>query len=101
MKGNNTFFQHCKLDFMPIFRLIFCWFDKMSVTKAAFHNQVSKAAAIKVYRHLREICLTVVRHDAAPIGGNGDIVEVDESHLFTRKYHRGRLLRRQMGFWWC
>ncbi|KAF9823924.1 hypothetical protein SFRURICE_013461 [Spodoptera frugiperda] len=29
------------------------------------------------------------------LGGTNDVVEIDETHLFSRKYHRGRLLRRQ------
>jgi len=40
----------------------------------------------------------VEHHDARQIGGPRDIVEVDETHLFTQKYHRGRGLRHQV---WC
>jgi len=39
----------------------------------------------------REIC-HIEYHSEAKIGGHGNIVQIDESHLFTRKYHVGRIL---------
>ncbi len=38
-------------------------------------------------------------HDGQQVGGPGDIVEVDESHLFNKKYGRGRNLKRAI--WVC
>ncbi|KAI5639423.1 ISXO2-like transposase domain-containing protein [Phthorimaea operculella] len=35
------------------------------------------------------------------IGGDSDVVEVDETHLYTRKYQRGRILRNQVWAFGC
>ena len=92
----NTLFDKSHLTFVTTFKLAYCWFLKMTVSNAAAHCEITVKAAIKFYHKLRRACLTMVNHDPFPIGQNGDIVEVDESHLFTRKYHRGRILKRQM-----
>lgn len=40
-------------------------------------------------------------HDRQMLEGDFDVVEVDETHLYTNKYHRGRLLRRQIWSFGC
>jgi hypothetical protein len=54
---------------------------------------------VDFYSFLRESAHTIVSHDALQIGGPRDIVEVDESHLFVKKYGRGRNLKRSI--WVC
>jgi len=67
----------------------------MNVTKASYHCQVSNHTAIEFYQKMREICFITVQHDKFQIGGSDDIVEVDETHMYTRKYHVGRLLQQR------
>ncbi len=63
------------------------------------HAQVSEPTAVDFYNFLRESAHTIVARDTVQIGGPGDIVEVDESHLFVKKYGRGRNLKRSI--WVC
>jgi hypothetical protein len=51
------------------------------------------------YNFLRESAHTIVAHDAVQIGGPGDVVEVDESQIFVKKYGRERKLKRSI--WVC
>ena len=44
----------------------------------------------------RKVCLTILEEESQPIGGEGKIVEIDESKFGKRKYHRGR---RVEGVW--
>ncbi|ODM87007.1 putative transposase-like protein [Orchesella cincta] len=53
---------------------------------------VSKDAAIDWYSFCRQICYDTVSDLDICIGGPGLHVELDESHIFKRKYNRGRQL---------
>ncbi|KAJ8945134.1 hypothetical protein NQ318_001599 [Aromia moschata] len=52
---------------------------------------LSTETAVYWYGFCRNVACAIAWHDFTPIGGNGDVVEVDESHLFKRKYNVGRL----------
>lgn len=75
---------------------MYFWFSRIRVRDAARFAEVSHVTAIQWYHYCREVCEVVRWHDAVQIGGPQDVVEVDEAHLFTNKYHRGRQLRRQI-----
>jgi hypothetical protein len=49
-------------------------------------------AGIAVYRRCRDVCLDVISSEDICTGGEGLHVEIDESHLWTCKYHRGKEL---------
>lgn len=97
----NTFFEKSHLSILKTLRLIYHFFVKDDVTRAAIEVGVSRKSAIQIYHFLREVCEITESHDRQMIGGQGDIVEVDETHLFTNKYHRGRLLQRQTWSFGC
>ena len=90
----NTFFDEIKLPILKALRLMVCWFFGIKVSKASVHCEVDGRTAVDFYSFCREVCRVVSAHDQEQVGGPGDIVEIDESHLFTRKNHRGRMLRR-------
>ena len=54
------------------------------MTDAAENAEVNKETAIDVYQWLRETCSTTLVNTDIVLGGNGVIVEVDES-LFRHK----------------
>lgn len=91
----GTFFENVHIPFVKVLRLIVFWYFRTPVTFAAVHCEVHVSTAVDFYSFCREVCRVVHGHDEQPIGGPGDIVEVDESHLFTPKYHRGRGMRRK------
>jgi hypothetical protein len=50
------------------------------VTKASENAEVSLVTAINLYQWLREVCAQrIIRDGPAQLGGNGNIVQVDES----------------------
>ncbi|ODM87571.1 hypothetical protein Ocin01_19111 [Orchesella cincta] len=50
---------------------------------------VSEHTCIKWRDTFREVCHTSIKKNSTKIGGLGKFVEVDEAHLFRRKYNRG------------
>uniref|UniRef100_A0A2A4JDY6 ISXO2-like transposase domain-containing protein n=1 Tax=Heliothis virescens TaxID=7102 RepID=A0A2A4JDY6_HELVI len=95
LKG--TFFERSNVSI----RLLLHFFRRDKVSQAARDVGVTRKTAIQIYHYLREVCEVAEAHDRDMIGGDNDIVEVDETHLYTNKYHRGRLLQRQTWSFGC
>lgn len=94
---HNTFFENVQLSFLQVTQLTVLWHFRVGVTMAAYEVNTTEKTAIYFYNYFREACRVVHEHDEQQIGGPRD-VDVDESHLFTRKY-RGRILRATEQFW--
>jgi len=77
---------------MTVLELTLYWFFQVPVCDGASQIGVSKECAIDWYNYCREVCMTVYADQDICIGGPGFNVEMDESHLWRRKYHRGDLL---------
>lgn len=89
---NNTWFENTHVSWLQVLELTLHWFLRTPVTLAAGQTGVSNECAVSWYDACREVCYKVVSSLDICIGGPGLHVEIDESHLFKRKYHRGRQL---------
>ena len=72
--------------------LLYCWSIGMSVSTAKIMMGISETTAMDYFNFLREECATKLislPQVDKQLGGPGVIVEVDESVLVKRKYHRG------------
>lgn len=94
----NTFFDKMHVSVQQTMQLMYHFFTQQKVRFAAEETGVTRKTAIQVFHYLREVMNVAEHHDATQIGGPRDVVEVDQTHLFTQKYHRGRRLRHQV---WC
>jgi transposase-like protein len=89
----NTIFEGTKVNFTSTISLAYCFINDMPVTKAAYECSVSEVTAVHVFQLFRNVCGYVVKvQNFQKIGGDGKKVEVDETHVAVRKYHRGREL---------
>ena len=60
---------------------------------------VCTQTAIDWFSYFRETCRVCEGHDFNQIGGDDDIVEVDESKIFKRKNGKGRILKKEVEKW--
>ena len=50
----------------------------------------TRSTVVDWFSFCREVCGEILERESSPIGGQGEVVEVDESKFGQRKYHRGR-----------
>lgn len=104
-QGNRTWFAsidrsgrpNSNLSIRVIILLVWCWAKNMSIkmSKEVLSPMLGndKNVFIDWFNYTREI-LTDRLRDAPPMGGPGEIVQIDESFIRgRRKYNRGRLLQ--------
>jgi transposase-like protein len=88
----NTWFEYTHNSFVTALRLTACLVHRIPVCDAAQFCGVSSHPAVDWYKFCREVCEIVVANNQHPIGGPNLFVEIDETHLGERQYHRGRHL---------
>ncbi|KAI4457871.1 hypothetical protein MML48_7g00007744 [Holotrichia oblita] len=89
----NTYIANIKLKIVGanlIIQAIHAFIDQVPVTKFMKYVNISSATAIAYYDYCRDVAAKIVWHEYEQIGGENDVVEVDETHLFRKKYNRGR-----------
>ncbi|ODM88686.1 putative transposase-like protein [Orchesella cincta] len=95
----GSFFDDVRMSWLTVWDLILHWFFQTPVIAASSQLKCGKDAAIDWYSFCREICYEIVSEMDICIGGVGLHVEIDETHLFKRKYNRGRILAAEHV--WC
>lgn len=85
----NSFFSKCRLKCHEVMHLAYLWLSKAKNETAIIHTGFSKETISDYYKYFRELVASGVILEDNMIGGEGIIVELDESKLGKRKYHRG------------
>jgi len=91
----DTHFGSSNLSFFDDLQLIYCFTEGMSVTKAIETTKTKERThgaqhVVARYQYLRAVCDRILDQEPIVIGGRGMPVMLDETHLFTNKYHSGR-----------
>ena len=77
--------------------LIYMWCYDYSAKLVCHELRLSNHTVTDYFNMLRELCFIDYPRNEK-IGGENIIVQIDESHLFTRKYHVGKVLMSEQ-FW--
>lgn len=92
----GSIFYQKNLPLSQILKMIYFFTINVQVTLASKQLNVSKTTISK-YNILYKLICSALYHEEKifdhKIGGKGSTVEVDETHLYKRKYFRGRVLK--------
>jgi ISXO2-like transposase domain len=92
----GTFFSRSKLQCCKIMQLAYFWLSRVPVSSAILMGGVSSSTLTDFGVFFRQLVSDSVDEEDVLIGGEGVIVEIDETKLGKRKYHRGH---RVEGVW--
>lgn len=92
----KTFFSHSKLELHKIILLCYLYLHQMPVESILISIGIYSEAASAWTSYIRQACGDMIDYEHVKVGGEGIIVEVDETKLGKRKYHRGH---RVEGVW--
>ena len=80
----GSFFAKSRLPLEKWMFLLFYWAREYPVTMAAYDTEITEKSAVDIYQFLRDVCSTKLLQTPIVLGGQGVIVEIDES-LFRHK----------------
>lgn len=88
----NYFFHNISLDYEQAFQIILLFVNEVNITQTSSLTSLSKTTICDWYNFCKEICVADVGECKENIGGEGKVVEIDESIFGKRKYNRGRFV---------
>ncbi len=89
----DTWFKNIKLDYEQALFVAFCFVCEEPICRAILQIDVNKNTGTNWYGYVRKVAEVIISNEFEKIGGIGKIVECDETHICSRKFHRGRYLR--------
>ena len=95
---HNTGFGRWKLPFSTLLCIIWAWTNDHSIKNTCqFINGAHERSVVRIFKWLRKLVRQFQVENPTQLGGEDDIVEIDESKFGKkRKYNRGR---RHRGKW--
>ena len=91
----GTFLDSVKLPILLYLKLIFYWCDNFNVLRTAKCLGLSRKTVHHHFKILRMVYYNILNRNQTRIGGAGHIIEIDETMVFRRKSHKGRLTQFQ------
>ncbi|GFW57504.1 mitotic-spindle organizing protein 2A [Trichonephila clavipes] len=86
----GTWFSKSHLSVCDILILTLHFFGKSMNEFAVKDVRVNKNTVVDWYMFCREVCMVAVLKESEPLGGEGKIVEIDESMFGKMKYGKGK-----------
>ena len=80
----NTWFESAHITMKQSLGLIYSWLHNMTGDIAADEMQVNLRTVCGYYGFCREVCYVTVTNNENVTGGEGNIVQIDESHIYQK-----------------
>ncbi|KAK4872528.1 hypothetical protein RN001_014557 [Aquatica leii] len=90
----NTFLERVRLREVGAHTVLmgmYLWVTGVNLSTMISELEIATDTAVAWYSYCRDVANKVAWHELGRIGGPEDVVEIDETHLFKRKYNIGRM----------
>lgn len=87
---NDTLLEGISID--SFFIVLAGFALKKKIVEIVTESNITEKTVLKYFKMLREACVEKIHNENIVLGGENVEIEIDESHLFRRKYNRGRVL---------
>ena len=94
----NTWFEQSNLTLEEIMKLTYWWTAGLKENQIAMQLQLSSNTVVDWSMFCREVCEVFIAEKSQKIGGEGKRVQIDESKIGKRKFHRGHFVESQWVF---
>ncbi|XP_061191636.1 uncharacterized protein LOC133199826 [Saccostrea echinata] len=86
----GSWFENHKLTLEKILLITYFWVYQVSELFVRHELEIACQTIVDWYNFAREVCTCVLEKESEKIGGEGKVVEIDESKFGKRKFHKGR-----------
>lgn len=87
---NGTWFARSHLSIIVVLQMTYMWVYKASNEFIKNEMAVNNHTVIDWKGFCREVCMDICVNESVMLGGENEIVEIDESKFGSRKYNRGK-----------
>lgn len=88
----GSFLSNHNISFQDFVAISYCWSHQISVATSTEMVGLSKTSIIQWFSYLRDVCSHKLLLEPSTIGGEGHLVQIDESLMSRRKNHKGRVV---------
>jgi transposase-like protein len=94
----KSWFEKSNMTIPEVLKLTYWWCADLSAKQISKQLKLGSSTIVDWCSFCREVCEEVTLRNNDPIGGQGVRVQIDESKVGKRKYHRGHFVEGQWVF---
>ena len=96
--GKGSWFEQSNLTLDEIIKFTYWWSEGLTQEQIKKQLHINPNTAVDWDMFCRETCEVTIQRNSEKLGGKGKVVQIDESKVGKRKYHRGHRVEGQWVF---